>query len=240
MSRRADLARFYDVLAALEKKLGGKHRLADCDGRIGWPSRGVYFFFETGEVRSDTGDGLRVVRVGTHALSTASRTTLWKRLSQHRGVRSTGGGNHRGSIFRLLVGGALKNRDHLTVPSWDVGAHASKAALQLGMTTEQVLRDEKTLERFVSDYIRAMPFLWLAIDDAPGSQSKRGFIERNAIGLLSNYERPPIDPPSKRWLGLHSDRSRVRTSGLWNNNHVDEEHEPEFLSVFEGLAQRCA
>jgi hypothetical protein len=33
-----------------------------------WLARGVYFFHETGENRADTGEGSRVVRVGTHAL----------------------------------------------------------------------------------------------------------------------------------------------------------------------------
>jgi hypothetical protein len=48
-----------------------------------------------------------IVRVGTHALETGSQTTLWKRLSQHRGQARSGSGNHRGSIFRLIVGTAL-------------------------------------------------------------------------------------------------------------------------------------
>ena len=39
-----------------------------------WPARGVYFFREAGESRSDTGEGLRVVRVGTHALKAGGST----------------------------------------------------------------------------------------------------------------------------------------------------------------------
>ncbi|HTV26286.1 MAG TPA: hypothetical protein VMF32_00715 [Xanthobacteraceae bacterium] len=104
MSRYDDLLRFYDLLARLEEKIGGARVLSDCSGRMNWPQRGVYFFFEPGELRSDTGNGPRVVRVGTHALTDTSRTTLWKRLSQHRGTGNAGGGNHRGSIFRLLIG----------------------------------------------------------------------------------------------------------------------------------------
>ena len=108
MSGRLDhLKRFYDLLADLEIRQGDRRRLSACDGRMNWPARGVYFFFEPGETRSDSGAGPRVVRVGTHALTTGSRTTLWDRLSQHRGTAKKGGGNHRGSIFRLLVGAAL-------------------------------------------------------------------------------------------------------------------------------------
>jgi hypothetical protein len=67
MDRHADLGRFYAVLESLEKALGGKRTLAECDGRMIWPCRGVYFLFEPDEVRLDTGIGPRVVRVGTHA-----------------------------------------------------------------------------------------------------------------------------------------------------------------------------
>src|SRR6266566_1615272 len=107
MGRLADLIRFYEILSSLAVKTGGPRCLVNCDGRMGWPQRGVYFFFEPGEVRSDTGQGRRVVRVGTHALTASSRTTLWNRLSQHRGTVTPKGGNHRGSIFRLLIGAAL-------------------------------------------------------------------------------------------------------------------------------------
>src|ERR1700722_1639955 len=95
--RLQHLVRFYSILADLEKIIGGARTLADCRGRLAWPARGVYFFHEAGENRSDTGEGARIVRVGTHALKSGSRTKLWTRLSQHKGQPSTGGGNHRGS-----------------------------------------------------------------------------------------------------------------------------------------------
>ena len=107
MSRFADMQRLYGILYDLRKRLGG-HCLKECHGRTSWPQRGVYFFFEDGELRSTSGPGPRVVRVGTHAITEKSTTTLWARLSQHRGPARTGAGNHRGSIFRLLVGEALK------------------------------------------------------------------------------------------------------------------------------------
>jgi hypothetical protein len=43
---------------------------------MAWPERGVYFFFEQGETRSKSHIAERVVRVGTHALTTSSQTTL--------------------------------------------------------------------------------------------------------------------------------------------------------------------
>jgi hypothetical protein len=185
MDRHADLGRLYAVLELLEQALAGKRTLAECNGRMTWPARGVYFLFEPGEMRSDTGAGPRVVRVGTHGLKSGSTTSLWQRLSQHRGIATTGWGNHRGSIFRLLVGIAIKNRDQMVEPSsWGIGADPGAAARSLGMTREEVLHAERPLEAMVSEHIRRMPFLWLAVDDAAGPHSQRGFIERNAIAFV--------------------------------------------------------
>ena len=101
-------------------------------------ARGI-FLFENGEFCAREfcahNKGVsRVVRVGMQALKADSKTTLWGRLSQHQDIQSTGGGHHRGSIFRLLVGQALICRDGLDVPSWGV----KKATERLGVTKDQV------------------------------------------------------------------------------------------------------
>lgn len=223
--RVAHLIRLYSILDRLERRLDGALKLADCSGRMKWPSRGIYFFHETGENRKDTGEGPRVVRVGTHALKAGSSTKLWTRLSQHKGQSGTGSGNHRGSIFRLIVGAALCDRDGHTYLTWGKGNTASR----------DVRTGERALECAVSRVIGEMPFLWLAIEDEPGPQSLRGFIERNSIALLSNYGKKPLDPPSPNWLGRHADRERIRNSGLWNSNHVDESYDPAFLDELERL-----
>ena len=195
-----------------------------------WPKRGVYFFMEPGEVRAETGDGPRIVRVGTHALKTGAKTKLWSRLKQHKGITRSGGGNHHGSIFRLIVGAALMQRDRLDFPSWGKG----------GTAPREVRKLEQPLERKVSTIIGDMPFLWLAIEDEPGPDSLRGYIERNAIALLSNYndEKHPIDSPSPSWLGRYCDREKVRNSGLWNSNHVDEDYDSAFLDVLARLIDK--
>lgn len=225
-ARAGDLNRFYELLTPLESRLGGARKLADCDGRMDWPTRGVYFFFEPGEVRAESRPAPRVVRVGTHALTSRSGTTLWNRLSQHRGLASTGGGNHRGSIFRLLVGKALMAREpDSTVTTWARGSSAPR----------HVRDAEQELERRVSRVIRDMPVLWLEVDDPPGPTSRRRYIERNAIALLSNYDRAPLDPPSGDWLGSYCPHEKVRQSGSWNQQHVDETYDPAFLEVLDSL-----
>jgi len=222
--RLADLRRFYSLLERLEAVLGGARNLAK-SARTQWPRRGVYFFREAGEQRSDSGSGPRIVRVGTHALVSTSGTRLWTRLSQHRGQLESGGGNHRGSIFRLIVGTALINRGEFICATWGQGGNASR----------EVRQHEIALECAVSNLIRAMPFLWLAVDDEPGPASIRGTIERNAIALLSNFGKQPLDPPSSIWLGHSCNRERVRKSGLWNSNHVDQTYDPAFLDLLESV-----
>lgn len=210
----------------MEDKLGGKRTLGDCDGYMDWPDLGVYFFFEPNETRAKSED-LRVTRVGTHAVSTGSTTMLWNRLRQHRGPLSgkySGGGNHRGSIFRLHVGEALIKRDGLEQYSeWGKGS-SSKPELR---------EKEHNLEKKVSAYIRSLPFLWVEVDDPPGPDSRRAYIERNSIALLSNYKKGEIDSRPDNWLGKYSPNSEIQESGLWNLDHITEQYDPKFLESLE-------
>lgn len=221
MNRECDLERLYASLRRLEEGVGGKRLLRDCTGRQVWPKRGVYLFFEPTEHRLGL-DELRVVRVGTHAVSSGARSTLWGRLRTHKGT-GDGLGNHRGSIFRLHTGAALANR-HLTlkVPTWGVGGSANRA----------VRMEEQQLERAVSEYLGTSSLLWLNVPHEPGPDSDRAYLERNLIGLLcGNFN--PADSPSSTWLGLHSPRKEIRSSGLWNLDHVEYEYSPDFLEVLD-------
>lgn len=234
MDRRGDLVRFYNLMDRLARRLGGPRRLAQCTRSLGWPERGVYFFFEPNEVRSDSGVGPRVVRVGTHAITGTSNSSLWSRLSQHRGSVNGKGGNHRGSIFRRHVGAALQAKfDVAPIRSWGLKQDLGHAARALGKTVEDLHAEELRLEIAVSTYIGALPFLWIDVPDAPGPQCQRATIERGAIALLSNWRRPVLDPRSAGWLGLRSDREQVRGSGLWNIRNVDETYDPAFLTTLE-------
>ena len=230
MTIDAELDRFYSLLAELADRCGGYRSLQSCDGRTGWPGRGVYFFFDSGEHRADGAP--RVVRVGTHALTSASGTTLWKRLSQHRGNVGggrPGGGNHRGSVFRLHVGEAL-----LAGGDWP-DAIAATWARDKALPPD--FKDvEDPLERAVSAYIGALPFLWLPVDDPPGPRSDRAVIEAGAIALLSNH-RNPLDAVSPTWLGRSAQRATIRESGLWNVRHVDDPPSGEFLDMFAARVQ---
>ena len=226
VNRKDDLNRFYQLLRLLEQKTGGPFYLSD-GHPTSLPRRGVYFFMEPGELRADASTSLRIVRVGSHGLTHGSKSTLAQRLSQHKGVIKSGGGNHRGSIFRLIVGTTLPG-SRVGESSWGKGSTA----------TADIRLSEEALEREVSTIIRNMPYLYLDVDDDASPGSLRGVIERNSIALLSNYQKPPLDPPSKEWLGYQCNREKVRLSGLWNQNHVDEAYDPSFLNTFELLINK--
>lgn len=229
MSRAEHLKKFYALLNELSDRVGGARLLGECSAQSGWPNRGVYFFFEEGENRSGPDAGPRVVRVGAHAVTAGSKTTLWHRLAQHKGVEKSGGGNHRGSVFRLWVGSALIEKDPaLSCSTWGCGSSAPR----------DVREAEHALECLVSQHIRRMRVLGVAVDDAASPASLRGKIKRNAIGLLSNYNNPDrIDAPSAQWLGRWCPSERIKQSGLWNSNHVDEGYNPAFLDVFASLVR---
>ena len=217
------LDRFYSALTALIERQGLLTLLERLQRRD-LPRRGVYFFFDERERRSRV-DALRVVRVGTHALKRGARSTLRGRLRQHLGTRA-GHGNHRGSVFRLHVGAALLARDGSSLETWGVGSSASA----------EVRQAEREHEYHVSLYVARLRVVTLGIDDDPGPESLRGYVERNAIALLANVGRS-VDPPSTGWLGHLAQRSQVRDSGLWNVNHVGSCVDPAFPEGLRALVR---
>ncbi len=225
----ADLDRLYLLLARLTEMPGQGRRLNELPTRSSMPERGIYFFREPGEKREDNPEVLRVVRVGTHAVSSGAKSTLRGRLKAHQGTR-VGGGHHRASIFRQHVGTALLARDGIALTTWGVGSSAPPAV----RNSESARSAEAACEKRVSDYIGAMPVLWVNVPDDAGPGSARAFIERNAIALLSN-QLAPIDSASASWLGRHSPRVEIRESALWNLNHVRDVYDPSFLDTLESF-----
>ena len=219
--RLSDVTRFYQLLDRLSSRVGGPRLLEDCHGRMAWPARGVYFFYEPGELRTWSGTGNRIVRIGIS-------TRLWGRLRAHRGDER---GGHKASIFRTHVGIALSNRDGIPLPSnWNVMGSRSKVAQKTGGGRERrKVPNGSALEFHINRHIGAMPFLWLNVEDS----AQRDSIECNSIALLSTYTHKTADKPSSSWLGGFSDRERVRQSGLWNSDYVDEDCDPSFLDTLE-------
>lgn len=219
--RDVDADRFYALLDDLCQQLRGPRQLLACDRFSGWPLRGVYFFFEIGEYRREGRDP-RVVRVGSHGLNAENpgNATLWDRLAQHRG-RQLGdlvGPRRSPSVFRRHVGTAIIRRHKLDDEVLDDWYDSHYQPFPL----------EEQIELAVSEYIGAMPFLWL---DVPGSKARHD-IEAGAIGLLSR-RTGDADPPSADWLGRYAYKKEIRDSGLWNVRGVGKPYDPGFLDLME-------
>lgn len=218
------LDRLYDMLDCVLNHCGGTMKTLDeyLSEKHSY-KRGVYFFYDPNELRATLSNQPRIVRVGTHAVSRGSQSTIFNRLRQHRGTLD-GLGNHRGSIFRLHVGTAILSQvsNERDISTWGKGQNASK----------QVRDAEAELERQVSEYIGKLYVVGVEVDDAPGPTSDRAYIERNSIGLLSKAAKH-FDGPTEGWLGLCSDREVIRDSGLWNVDHVDFTYDPAFLDILE-------
>jgi len=228
MNRLENLKVFYRYLEEISRRYASPRNLNDKNWQAGLPKRGVYFFFEEGEERYDSGKGHRVVRVGTHATILNAKSTLKQRLGHHRGtgISSPAGGNHRGSVFRKHVGRALIQKRGMgkeMLGSWDGDKPMGKYA------NEQ----ELDIEIEVSKIIWNMPFLVLPILDPPGQHTERSLIEMGSISLLSNFQKPDsnLDAPSPTWLGLSHPNAKIRESGLWNVIGVDRELTSEFLDI---------
>ena len=220
--RIEDLGRMYKLLDELATCTHSRQKLSTCLKDNVQSEPGVYFFYDNNEQRSDSGDGARIVRVG-------QATNLLERLSDHKGNKS-GGGGHSSSVFRKLVGHALKKKKE--DEQWQSTSTA-----------------QKSLNECVTETLGNMRVLCLPIKD----EALRDSIERNTTALLSNYCRCPtdcqcstdcqcltncgcpIDPPSNGWLGYHCTRKKVRRSGLWSQKDVEDIHNPRFLDTLEGL-----
>lgn len=213
-ARRTDLLRFYD--AALVARRQGKLFPFPSLSKTRLPTKGVYVFFDPYE-SNFRGDPLRIVRIGTHAVSEGSKSTLKTRLRNHLG-QSDNSGSHRGSVFRLHVGRAmLTMQDGIEdVPSWGSGQHASR----------DIRATEIEHERRVSRYMERLEVLIIPADDPSNKHSLRADIERQLIGLCSeNFQC--VDRPSDSWLGNWSPVDAIRLSGLWNIRDVGSVYEKD-------------
>jgi len=222
--QQGDTDRFYEALYELSSRVGGPRTLSD-GHPARWPVHGVLFFCEPGETRPNGSH--RVTRVDTHALTAKSTNSLRQRLCTHRGCVSgsrPGGGNHRASNFRMRVGTALLARGQ-----WPGGVRDSWRDKRADFSARDA---EYLLELAVTEHIGGMPFLWLSVPD----RADRAMIVRQAIALLSRRSGG-VDPASPQWLGLAADVEKVRTSALWNVDHVDETYDPTSLDTLERLVR---
>ena len=101
--RIAHLQDLYSLLSQLETALGERGRLLIAVVVLDGHNVEFTFYRTVERIGQDTGSGPRVVRIGAHALISASTHEALAGLSQHRDQMRGGSGNDRGSIFRLIV-----------------------------------------------------------------------------------------------------------------------------------------
>lgn len=133
----------------------------------------------------------RIVRAGTHT----GDGRLPKRLKLHYC------GTARRSVFRRNVGNALVRAGLIEGISRDaapLNSDQSRSDIEAAITA-----------RFAEEF----SFAVVRVDD---------MVDRLRLeaGLIATLSMNPVASPSANWLGLHSTVSAIRSSGLWNKNHV--------------------
>ncbi len=214
--RIRDLKKLYQHIG-LARKDGLTFRFSDFPNKK-LAKRGVYIFLDPRE-ENFLKDGPRIVRIGTHAVSAESKSTLRNRLRSHFG-QADGGGNHRGSIFRLHVGRALLDSRALDFHSktWGDGQHA----------IAEIREAEVELEQRVSTYLSDLEIFLIPIDDEPSKDSLRAHVETQLIALCTE-DFQTIDKSEDAWLGRHSPMSAIIKSGLWNLRDVAKKYQSDGL-----------
>lgn len=156
------------------------------------PANGLYIFYERGEtIQYGGGHAPRVVRVGTHL----GDDRLPKRLAIHFHGRA------RRSVFRRHVGAAMERaRRSPVIP-------CSSTGLDSVLFSDDL---EREISRRFADYFT---FSVVRVD----CKEDRLRLEAGLIGALS---AEPHTEPSAGWLGHHSCVDAIRSSGLWNRQHV--------------------
>lgn len=161
---------------------------------------GLYFFYEASE-KSDHGPDGRIVRVGNHPRSQGRlKDRLWDHYSPNKNF----------SVFRKFLGGALLRQEDPNHPCLSPGPGRGHWERQ---DAQKCPRCQPMEDRVTELLRRTLAFRCVEV----GDQDSRNDVEKKLIGSLSRCQ---ACQPSPRWLGQYAHRDKVRSSGLWNSNHV--------------------
>jgi hypothetical protein len=168
------------------------------------PKNGIYILFEKGEFGHDTD---RIVRIGTHT----GLNQLPSRLIQHF-INE----NKDRSIFRKNIGRAILNRDQDTfLKSWELDLTTRRAKEQYASSID--FTRQRNIESQVSNIIQNnFSFVVFEVTD----KDQRLALESKIISTVSHCRDCQA---SSSWLGNHSTKDKIRTSGLWLVNELGKE-----------------
>jgi hypothetical protein len=176
---------------------------------------GLYFFFEPNEYRDrEHRTQLRVTYIGK-----ASR--LWARLKDHSDD------SDRSNPLSNMFWAMARREKPISFDRWVKAGWFKSDVYWADIKDDADYVAMRQLEYTkVLPYVQACSFTWL-----PRGEN----LEKHVISLLSNYQRPSVDPPSDSWLGHHSPEAKIRESGLWNAQHINAQWTDDWLDDFERL-----
>ena len=162
---------------------------------------GIYVLFEDGETGHSAS---RIVRIGTHT----GANQLRSRLNQH-----FISANKDRSIFRKNIGRAILHRDQDPfVAQWELDLTTGEARKKHGSSID--FERQAMVEQQVTDYIQKnFHFVLFRAE----SKEARLDLEARMIATVSLCRECV---PSQNWLGLHSPKAKIRTSGMWQVNRL--------------------
>lgn len=166
------------------------------------PRNGLYVLFEKGEFAHETS---RIVRIGTHT----GNNQLRSRLKQHflTEVKDR-------SIFRKNIGRCLLKRDNdpfLEFWELDLTSRAAKERHKGKIDFHK----QNEIETQVSEYLqRHLSFVVFDVQD----KAKRLDLESKITSTVSLCDKCG---PSPDWLGRHSPKHKIQSSGLWQVNELN-------------------
>lgn len=159
------------------------------------PDNGIYFFYEEGEYCKINSKVMeRIVRIGTHKSDNRFRDR----------IRNHYRGNKNSSVFRTHIGSAIitKNRlKNIDINEW----------------MKHMTPTNNDIERIIDDtFKKNFKFRCISVQ----TKNERLNLEEKLIATLSHYNFTPSD----NWLGHFAERKEIRSSGLWNVQHINSQN----------------
>jgi hypothetical protein len=167
------------------------------------PANGIYIVFEKGEKAHGTD---RIVGVGTHT----GEGNLSQRLNEHLYIPNKDRSILRKHIGRCLL--AAENNPLLEQWNKDTTSKAMREKHGKDIDTNAIAEIESRVSTYIAN---SFSFTVIAV------ASKKDRLALKS-GLLSTIASCADCKPSAQWLGLHHPNAKIRDTGLWNIQHVDD------------------
>jgi len=195
------------------------------------PLNAIYFFYEEGEICKNHYKEQRIVRIGT-----AKQNNFVSRISEHYLFNEKKMGFDKNkpkpsdrSIFRKNIGRTLLNRDGDNyLPIWDIDFTNLENRKECGLIRNT--NKEQEIEREITKIIRNNFYFRFLVYENESQRIGTHGIENRLIGTVSKCE---ICKPSLNWLGNTSPIHDIKTSGLWQTQHLwsDEINESDMRDI---------